>query len=74
MFCLILNQNSSGIQPADRKCTQQMLSVPELDGEEAAESHSASLCPTLFFVLILIYVQMSLVLQMPYESNPYSYE
>lgn len=42
MFYLVLNQNSSGIQPADRKCTQPLLlSVLELDEKKPADSLSA---------------------------------
>lgn len=42
MFYLVLNQNSSGIQPADRKRTQPLLlSVLELDEKKPADSLSA---------------------------------
>lgn len=46
MYYLVLNQNSSGIQPADRKCTQPLLlSVLELDEKKPADSLSAFLPP-----------------------------
>lgn len=63
MFCLVLNQNSSGIQPADRKCTQPLLlSVLELDEKKPADSFCL-FPPVHFFVLLLIYNQISLILQ-----------
>lgn len=63
MFYLVLNQNSSGIRPADRKCTQPLLlSVLELDEKKPADSFCIFL-PTLFFVLILIYDQINPILQ-----------
>lgn len=63
MFCLVLSQNSSGIQPTDRKCTQPLLlSALELDEKKPADSFCFS-PSTLFFVLLLIYSQTSPILQ-----------